>query len=315
MTSKENNASINRRQFLKLGACACFASSLSNLDLGIYSEAFADDALDKLKVVEYTLKIGATKPFTAVHISDTHLTFADERETERKQKLAKDRERYFGKSEINLRAAVEYAKRKNALLLHTGDMIDFLSDKNLEFVSAFYGESGIVPHFVSSGNHEFSHYLGEAKEDEAYKLQSFDRVQKAFPNDLRFCSHVVNGINFVAFDDVYYYMADNIIELFKKELDKGLPIVTMCHVPFYTPELYRFMIEDRKEPVSYTMGVPDSKDEHTLKFLEWLKTEPLFKAHLCGHLHVNHVDQFSENAKQYVVGGNFLGDVYEFHFE
>ncbi|MBR0226320.1 MAG: metallophosphoesterase [Thermoguttaceae bacterium] len=306
---------MNRREFLKLGVCGCFASSLSNLDLSVYSEAFAEEALDNLKIVEHTLKIGATKPFTAVHISDTHLTFADERETERKQKLAQDRARYFNKAEINLRAAVSYAKQKDALLLHTGDMIDFLSEKNFEFVSAFYQESEMVPHFVSSGNHEFSHYLGEAKEDEAYKLQSFDRVQKAFPNDLRFCSRIVNGINFVAFDDVYYYVADNIVELFQKEIDKGLPIVTMCHVPFYTPELYRFMIEDRKERISYTMGTPDDKNENTAKFLKWLKEQPLMKAHLCGHLHVNHVDQFSEHAKQYVVGGNFKGDVFVFHFE
>ena len=70
----------------------------------------------------------------------------------------------------------------------------------------------------------------------------------------------------------------------------------MCHVPFYTPELYRFMIEDRKERISYTMGTPDDKNENTAKFLKWLKEQPLMKAHLCGHLHVNHVDQFSEHA-------------------
>ena len=311
---------MNRRDFLKFGACACLASSLSDFDLSVYPKAIAEKALANLKVVEFTLKVGATKPFTAVHISDTHLTFADERETERKQKLAKDRLRYFGDSEKNLRAAVTYAKERDAVLLHTGDMVDFLSDKNFEFVSAFYKEDGMVPHFVSSGNHEFSHYLGEAKEDEAYKMQSFDRVQKAFPNDLKFCSRVINGVNFVAFDDVYYYVDDNAIELFEKEVEKGLPIVTMCHVPFYTPELYRFMIEDQKERISYTIGVPDDKKEHaknenTMKFLEWLKTQPLMKAHISGHLHVNHVDQYSEYAKQYVVGGNFKGDVFVYHFE
>lgn len=307
--------SLNRREFLKLGAGVCAASAFANFDLSVYPQAVAEEALKELKVVQHTIKVGASEPFTAVHISDTHLTFADERETERKQKLAQDRVRYFGKAERMLRAAVSYAKERDAILLHTGDMIDFLSEKNLEFVSAFYAEQDQVPHFVSSGNHEFSHYLGEAKEDEAYKLQSFDRVQKAFPNDLRFCSRIVNGVNFIAFDDVYYYAADNIIELFEKEVEKGLPIVTMCHVPFYTPELYRFMIEDQKERISYTMGTPDTKNENTMKFLEWLKGQPLFKAHLCGHLHVNHVDQFSETAKQYVVGGNFKGDVFEFRFE
>ena len=241
--------------------------------------------------------------------------FADERETERKQKLAESRLRYFGKAEQNLAAAADYAREKDAVLLHTGDLIDFVSEKNFEFVSDFYGQKELVPHFVSSGNHEFSHYLGEAKEDEAYKLQSFDRVQRAFPNDLRFASKVVNGVNFVAFDDVYYYVADDLIERMKAEVEKGLPIVTMCHVPFYTPGLFKFMLEDRKERSAYVTGVPEEaikaydqeKNRHqagneaTQLFVNWLRDQKLVKALLCGHLHVNYEDEFSETARQYVV--------------
>ena len=321
--------SFNRRQFLQLGAGVCLASTFGGASNFFATRAAADEARGKLKIVPYKIKVGATKPFTAIHISDTHLTFADERETERKQKLAKDRLRYFGQAETLLLAAADYAREKDAILLHTGDMIDFVSEKNFEYVADFYAKADVPPHFVSSGNHEFSHYLGEAKEDEAYKARSFDRVQKAFPNDLRFASNVVNGVNFVAFDDVYYYVADDLIDRMKAEVAKGLPIVTMCHVPFYTPGLYKFMLEDQKERMAYVTGVPEKAikaydqekaryqagNEATMKFVDWLRDQPLVKALLCGHLHVNYEDEFSATARQYVVGGNFKGDVFEYSFE
>ena len=92
------------------------------------------EALDDLKIERHTLNVGAERPFTAVHISDTHITFSDARDTERTQKLAESRSKYFSKAERYFLASAEYAKKKDALLLHTGDMIDFLSEKNLEYV-------------------------------------------------------------------------------------------------------------------------------------------------------------------------------------
>lgn len=318
---------FSRREFLQIGFGATMASALSPLSWTGFNEAQAAEA-DDLKIVKFNLKVGAEKPFKALHISDTHITFADERETERKQELAKNRARYFRRSVSCFNAAVNYAKENDAVLLHTGDFIDFVSEKNFEFVSENYANLG-CEHFNSAGNHEYSHYLGEAKEDEAYKMNSFDRVQKAFPNDMKFCSKIINGVNFVAFDDVYYYVDEDCIDKFKKEVEKGLPIVTMCHVPFYTPELFKFMLNDQKEAWSYTVGVPEDvikeyKQERytaqianktTAEFIEYLRSQPLVKALLCGHLHVNFDERFSDTARQYCVGGNFKGDAFEFTFE
>ncbi len=303
---------LNRRDFLKLSASLYASPAVLLTDYD--SMRVGAEELDDLKIERHTINVGAERPFTAVHISDTHITFSDSRDTERTQKLAESRSKYFSKAERYFLASVEYAKKKDAYLLHTGDMIDFLSETNLEYVKNFYDNTGNDFRFVSAGNHEYSRYLGEAKEDEAYKAQSIDRVQKFFPNDLRFASKIVNGVNFVAFDDVYHYVADNIIELFEKEVEKGLPIVTLCHVPFFTPELYRVQMEEKKERFSYLLGAPDTKRESSDRFLSWLKTQPLFKAHLSGHLHFNHIGQFSDAATQYVVGGNFKGCLYEFNF-
>ena len=37
-----------------------------------------------MQFIHNTLQVGASEPFTLLHISDTHLTFADNRDTLRK---------------------------------------------------------------------------------------------------------------------------------------------------------------------------------------------------------------------------------------
>jgi len=92
--------------------------------------------------------------------------------------------------------------------------------------------------------------------------------------------------------------------------------------------LFKHMIVDLKESCAWITGAPQEAmdeykqdryrfqlgDEKTQKFIAWLKEQSLVKALLCGHLHINFDEQFSDSARQYVVGGNFKGDVYEFEF-
>lgn len=48
------------------------------------------------------------------------------------------------------------------------------------------------------------------------------------------------------------------------------------------------------------------EDPATRDFIAYLKTEPLLKAILAGHLHITVQERFSPTAMQYVVGGNFM---------
>lgn len=309
--------SFSRRHFLRLAAGLCAAPALPTLCLA--------EEENLLKIDRLTISIGLEKPFRAFHISDTHLTLADDRENDRKKALAAGRSAHFKTSEKCFAASLAHAREQNELLLHTGDLIDFVSEKNLEAAAAgFQGRDA----FVSSGNHEFSQYVGEAKEDEAYKAQSFARVQKSYPNDLTFCSRVVNGVNFVAIDDVYYYFLPDHLARFEAEVKKGLPIVMMCHVPLYTPKLFDLMVNE-KRTLGYVTGAPEEliknypkqryeqqrANDFTLEFIEYLKKQPLLKAILCGHLHFPFQERFSETAMQYVAGANYKGEAYEIAFE
>jgi hypothetical protein len=47
-------------------------------------------------------------------------------------------------------------------------------------------------------------------------------------------------------------------------------------------------------------------DKTTCDFIAYLKSEPLLKGILAGHLHIDVSDRFSPTAMEYVVGGNFM---------
>lgn len=302
---------------MQLSAGICLASSLP----AVQSSAEAISALDIRKL---EIKIGLEKPFRALHVSDSHFCFADERENERKRKLAASRARYFGNSEEKFDAHLAYAQKNDLLFLHTGDLIDFVSELNLEKVHEKFQGKAV---FLSSGNHEFSQYVGEAKEDAAYKAQSYAWVQSAFPNDLTFCSRTINGVNFVAVDDVYYDFTPAQLKLFKKEVEKGLPIVMLCHCPLYTPEYQKILMRNGAK-CSYLVGVPEAEmgnyspsrreqqkpNAATLEFIAWLKEQPLVKAILCGHIHQFWSGPFSQHTMQYCVGAGYRGQAHEITF-
>lgn len=295
------------------------------------------EAYSPLNIKEITVEIGLEKPFDVMHLSDTHIARADERDDERKILLASQRSRGMNAGEHYLDEAVRIARERGMYLFHTGDLYDFVSEANLDCAAKHMIEGDW---FVSAGNHDYSKYVGEAKEDEAYKQDSYDAVQAAFPNDLRFASRVIGGVNFVAVDNVYYNFTERQLEQMKAEMAKGMPVVMLCHVPLYTPEYYKDEMERMGNRCAYLCGVPleltetyepgvsypageewryrkvqQRADEPTLAFIAWLKEQKLLKAILCGHMHRFFEDRFSETAIQYTVGATYLGDAQVVHFK
>ena len=250
-----------------------------------------------MSIIETKLNIGVETPFSVIHVTDTHLTYADMRDGERKVLLAERRTPHFPHAESNLELASKLAKEKGIPILHTGDLLDFVSLANLERVKKFTDENDC---FLAAGNHEFSLYVGEAKEDAAYRNQSLPAVQAAFKNDIRMASRVIGGINFVALDNGYYLFDVDQLEFLKNEAKKGLPMVLMMHTPLYEEKL--FTIRTQNNPVSFLAGVPEHlmgeyppkryeqqlADEITRETVEYIQNEPLIKAILAGHIHHNY---------------------------
>ncbi len=280
------------------------------------TELFAERGKWERLVLAYNhIDAGATKPFSILHISDTHFTEAYSHEDPRRLELKEIRTKTFGgRQEEALRDSIAWAKENVDFLLHTGDLIDWQSEANFDLVKKYFG----TELFGAIGNHEYSRFmwLEKAKNDEMYKDGTRHKIAAAYPFDISLASKVVNGVNFVTMDDVYGYVTENQVERFRAEVKKGLPIVLCVHVPLYTPKIWgasrKFWNGVGKKYSSFEIKSWESsahiqlKDPVTSNFIQYLKSEKLLKGILAGHTHITVQDRFSPTAMEYVVGGNFM---------
>lgn len=257
-----------------------------------------------MNTLHTTVHIGLKNPFSVIHVTDTHLTLADERDDERKNKLAVRRRRVFPEADEILAEVEKRAKETGLPIVFTGDLLDFVSEANLDRAREFINRCDC---FFAAGNHEFSLYVGEAWEDAEYRNRSLAKVQSAFSNDIRASSRVIGGVNFVALDNGYYLFEEEQLDFLKCEAARGLPIVLLMHTPLYEPTLFDIRVNRREEyglppqipPCAYLLGVPEElmgdyddhrfrqqkADECTRRTYEYILSEPLIRAAVTGHLH------------------------------
>ena len=262
---------------------------------------------------EITIDVGATSPFRVLHMSDTHLTDADDRDDERKVKLAEERQGYFRHADLLYEEASAFSKREGMPIFHTGDLIDFVSYKNLDRARAFAEENDL---FMTAGNHEFSLYVGEAFEDAAYREQSLDKVQACFKNNIRFSKREICGVNFVALDNSYYRVDRWQLDALKEVVAEGKPVVLLVHVPMHCDSLYEYEMVERKATNAGLMATPEElmkgyndyryrqqkADEVTYEAHEYICNEPSIKAILTGHLHRFRQFAINDRLTQYMTG-------------
>ena len=304
---------MTRRSFLAGGA------AFGGLVAAARLPAFADDPalfpergrFERLSISCHHIEAGASKPFSVLHISDTHLTAVYPDENEWARKFMPDRSKTFGgRQEEALRDSLAWAKEHVDYVMHTGDLIDAQSRANLDLVRKYYGIGGAAMG-GTLGNHEFYH--GQKGETEEGKASSREQLSKAYPFDISLSSSVVNGVNFVTIDNVYGAVTTEQASRFEAEVKKGLPIILCMHCPFNTPEIYRAATKFWRKHVLKLKEIPNAKswregyrDPVTKDFVAYLKAQPSLKGILAGHLHIDVQDRFSPTAMEYVVGGNFL---------
>lgn len=267
-----------------------------------------------LRITKTTLNVGAEKPFKLLHVTDTHIAFDDEGQD-------CGRFKFFSKAEEYFLEAAEYAKKNGMTMLHTGDFFDFLSEKNFEFADKYLNE---LDYIYAAGNHDFCHCVGQATEDYEYKWTQIKRSAPHIKSNLYFDSRVINGVNIVTADNSYYLMTQGQIELLRAEAAKGYPIILAMHNPIFTKELADDRINGG-EPCAYLMGAPEeytskypeyrrlqqTPDEVTLRAIEYIKSEPLIKAIIVGHIHKNYEVYLDNGVPQIVTEGGFKGSARE----
>ena len=269
-----------------------------------------------MKLIKNTITVGLEKPVRLLHVTDTHLCLVDERDNERKHALAK--RLFTPEKEQYLYEHIAYAEEHCDLLVHTGDLIDFVSHANVERAREILKNEKI---FFIAGNHDYSQYVGEAWEDNAYRMNSYMQMGYGLGVPMFFNSRVVGGVNIVGIDNSYYLFEDWHIWRLKREAEKGLPIILAFHDPLFEQSLYDDHMKRMPHEPTYLVGcdeehllpynefraVQQRPDAPTLRMIDYIKSEPLIKAILTGHLHFNFESNITPSLPQFVTGGAYDG--------
>lgn len=276
-----------------------------------------------MEIKKVIIPIGLQEPVKLLHITDSHLCYVNEKDNVRKHQLADKRRKIFEKEEGQsleyIKQAISYAQQNNALLVHTGDLLDFVSHGNSETAKEIFEN---IDWFFIDGNHEFSQYVGEAVEDEAYLQQSLSQVQASFSENIRFTSRLIGGVNLVGMENIYYHVYPGQLEKLKAEVAKGFPIILAMHVPWYTADLYHELMVNRASKTGASLaGCPAEKVEtypaerciqqmptkEDMEAFDYIINTPQIKLLLAGHLHFDFETTFKSGLKQFVTGAGYNG--------
>ncbi|MBQ9132289.1 MAG: hypothetical protein IJX62_07455 [Clostridia bacterium] len=98
-----------------------------------------------MEIIKSTLTVGATTPFTFLHVSDIHMAESDENDSQRRREFAAKRKGYFAFSPKAVEFIKEYVKKTGYPLVNTGDMLDFITPENLRLAKELARETALHP--------------------------------------------------------------------------------------------------------------------------------------------------------------------------
>lgn len=282
--------------------------------------------MKNLSIEKTTLDIGLGKPVKFLHLTDTHIARDSEKENGRAavfDTTDEQIEQYFLE-------AVEYAKENNLTIVHTGDLVDYITKENLEFLDENLKD---VDYILAPGSHDFAHLIpghqeyfdwraAGFSENDVHKAEQIKTIAPHVNNNMYFASKIIEGVNFVTIDNSYLKITDGQLDLLKAEVAKGLPVVVAMHIPIHTQTMQKMGLMPRENLCATAEAQkehalennrPDLAEniriftESTWRTIEYIKSEPLIKVVLAGHRHRNVEDELSDGKYQIVTHANCQG--------
>ena len=251
---------------------------------------------------------GLSRPYTFLHISDTHITHAYDYDTENAKAMAEKQAHAWNQRDIfpvdAFANVLEYADEvKPDAILMAGDIVDYYTESNVkylgEMLSACKTECLYVP-----GNHE---YAGNATLADMREMLS--PMMQGTPD---FWVRDYEEFLVVGVCDATYRFTFEQVEKMKAVIAQGKPILMMVHLPIRTEVLTPYCEKSWWGCDVTIGGAFHGTDDATEAFLSLIKAEDSHVAAIfAGHLHYDHAGEFAPGRMQYVSAPAFTRFVRE----
>ena len=286
--------------------------------MGIRHESTTSDTHARIHIE------GLERDLRILHLSDSHLTEADERDPEAVPHAEEIGARFNDRTPEGQTArevfeqTIAYAREQgiDAAVL-TGDMIHFPAWAGIERVESGVKDLG-VPALFTSGNHDW--HFPYLEWSDATRQSHYPRLERLAGENPACHSIEIGGVRLVTLDNSTYQVSSEQVAFLRSELDKGQPCLLFIHIPIWTEALLPGVLDQWKAPIMMCASdgwteetrsrwrVPGN-DPSTVELYELLtQGESLNLAGIfCGHVHFGHAGLYREGRWQYVAQPGFAG--------
>ena len=271
-----------------------------------------------MNIIRNTLSIGIEKPFTFLHISDIHLSEADETDSAERKAFAADRKRSFSYAPAAVESVKDYVKKTGYPLINTGDMLDFITQENIRIAGEFVRDTGMM---MAAGNHEYWHchnnrfHYDDVAETYAGRLRSLAMVEEQLGIAIRFSCREIGGVNLVCMDDSDYCIAEEHFEQLKAVEAQGKPILLFMHIPMYSEHIGKQAKFSLNAPLQYFENCHPvdvwerQPDALTCQICDYIRRSPLIRCVISGHTHHNTEILGLDAQDQIITGVNTIREI------
>ncbi len=266
---------------------------------------------------------GLKRPMTLMHITDSHMAAADERDPEALESATKVQELFqkLTPGGVSPRMLFDQAlERSNALSVDctilTGDIIHFPARAAIELV-----ERGIDvlrgPYLYTPGNHDwhFPHLTWNDQTRQEYRPRLAHLAGDSPDAQVK----ELDGVSLIALDNSNYQITDGQLEFVRRQLETGKPCLLFVHIPLYTPSLLPLVVEEWNAPI--VMAAPCWTEEERRRWRVRESEPTTIACHqlltegeaenlvgvFCGHVHFAHAGEVRPGRLQYVGQAGFRG--------
>lgn len=250
-----------------------------------------------------------TQDYEIWFLADSHIIVEDGSEDEQTAAYAAERKPGFANesgfaSDVIFSQFIDKAnEEKPDLVLFGGDIIDFPSKANVDFLTSELQRLE-VPYRMTYGNHDWTfpwEYMTETA-SATYRPMMEDAMGDAVLE--------LEDLVVVSVDNSSNQVAAESMEIVNRAYGLDKPVILLLHVPLSTEELIAKAKEDWTNPVTIGMQVHGGIAPNEASTELWHMThddESMVKAVLAGHVHFAHEEALSDATVEIVTDAAFKG--------
>ena len=262
---------------------------------------------------------GLRRQVTLMHITDSHMYEADERDPEAIEAAVGYKARFPDRENTLevFRQAMGRAREVGAeFLALTGDQVNFPAYAALEHLEREI-RSLDLPYIYTLGNHDWVYPSREHNhETRAAYYPRFHRFTEGNP---AFAAKEVGGLLMIGLDNSLQQVSEEQLEFLRRQLATGRPCLLFMHIPMYVRALMPDIVKKWKGP--NVMGAEDGWTQAASQ-RSYPDVEPATRACVklitegaaenligifTGHVHFVHADEFREGRFQYITDPGLRG--------